>query len=470
MRLPSSPRRAFCFALILGAAALLLTGPAVAQSGSFVIPGFRNGGGSDFAYWDLFRNQPGKTMNYNFDNAPALLDGTGMDDAGNLTTAFTDRVNLRQTGTDTCFVTSTGAIYSYMAATAFEVPYTPPASKPGEVTNVIFQTQSGGARMDLDTIRLVYEKVLPGGTQTFEVAAIYRGLDDPQTGAFSERTISAFQWDLTGLGVRNFKIKFATPSASLALWQAQIDAVIAAPFDAELGYLLFTRSRPSTRYGRAGAVDKNLPFNKDGRFFFPGDELNLMATPELDWEHVGFIYNGTFTEGYELPLTFPNGDATVTAVFVPLSYDAWRDKIFYHSNSLVGSPADNLNNVVSGPNVDYDKDGMDNLNEYAAGGDPYTPDLHRTGAKLSLMSVEGETYQVVQYRTNGAPAEYADVTMHVQVSTDMITWKDNENSPGIPISEELGRVRQSDGTEIVTARIHQPVGSLPRFFIRVAAR
>lgn len=444
-------------------------GTAQAQSGSFVIPGIRGNVGSDFAFWDLFRSPQGTSTNYNYDNPPALLDGTGMDDEGHLTTAKTDRTNLRQVGTNTAFVTSTGALYSFMAATAFEVPYTAPSTQSGEITNVIFQTQSGGSRLDLDNIRLVYEKVLPGGTQTVEVSAILRGLDDPQTGAFSERTISAFQWNLTGLGVRSFKVKFNTES-SLALWQAQLDVVVGQPFVPELGYLLFTRSRPGTRYGRAGAVDKNLPFGKDGRFFFPGDQLTLLATPELDWEHVGFIYNSVFTEGYELPFTFPNGDATVTAVFSPLSYDAWRDKLFYHSNTLIGSPADSTNSAVSGPRVDHDKDGMDNLTEYAAGGDPYTPDLHRTAAKLSVMTVEGTAYQVITYRTNGAPAEYAYEHLYVQVSKDnMATWVDNTTS-ATPVSEELGRVRQSDGTEIVTARILQPVGSFPRFFVRVAAR
>lgn len=457
-----------CSALLLAAAGFLACpGTAQAQSGPFVIPGIRAGGGSDFAYWDLFQNPSGSNSNYNYDNPPALLDGTGMDDDGNLNTAFTNRVNLRQTGTSTCFVTSTGALYSYMARTAFQVVYAPREDRPGEATNVIFQTQSGGAGMELNDIRLVYEKVMPDGVHEVEVPAIYRALDDPQSGAFNQRIISAFQWNLTGLGIRSFKIKFAGPT-SLALWQAQLDVVIGEPFVQELGNLLFTRSLPRTRYDRAGWIDKNLPWTKDGRYFFPGDELNLISIPELDWDSVGFIYNGVYTEGWEFPMTFPASDATVTAVFVPLSYDAWRDKIFYHKNNILQTNADDLNEAVSGPYADHDKDGLNNLNEYAAGGDPYTVDTHRTQMQLSLAEEDGVYFQIVRYRINGAPEDYSDVKMKVQTSTDLTHWVDNDTASE-PVSEQLSIERQPDGTQLVTARVLQPVGTLPRFFVRVAA-
>jgi hypothetical protein len=445
-------------------AILLCSGLARAQSGSFVIPGIRAGGGSDFAYWDLFAAPPGGGANFNYNNPPALLDGNGYDDDGNPTTAFTARTNLRQTGTGTCFVTSSGALYSFAAPTAFEVPYTPPVSTTGEVTNVIFQTQTGGTRMNLDGVRLSYVQALSGGgSQTVLVAPLFRALDDPQTGSFTERLVSGFQWNLTGQGVRDFKIVFSAPGSSMPMWQAQLDAVVGAPFVQELGYLLFTQSRPLTRFGRPGAVDKNLAPGVDGRYFVAGQNLNLLGLPEADWEHVGFLYNNVVYAGASLPLVFPAADATVTAIFAPLTYGAWREAMFLHYNALTGTPADNTDNAVSAPMVDHDLDGLVNVAEYAFGCDPYVRDAERATSTPIPVTISSQTYPAVRFRTNSAPDGFADVSVVVQTSTDLVNWKDNDTEPQ-PVTEIVSSELQADGSSIVTARAMQPLGSGALFF------
>ncbi|MES2595806.1 MAG: putative Ig domain-containing protein [Verrucomicrobiota bacterium] len=447
-----------CWLFILGYTAAL--GVSHAQSGSFIIPGLRGEAASDFAYWDLFRNEPGKASNHNYDNKPALLDGLGEDDFGNLTSVTAkDRVFLRETATPTCFVTSSGALYSFAEPTAFEARYTPPADKLGSVTNVIFQTQTGGTRMDVNNIRLVYIGTTPTGPMTFEVAPNFKGLDDPQTGGFSERLVSAFQWDLTGRNVRDFKIVFASPSASMPLWQAQIDAVIGEPFVQELGFLLSTRSRPNTRFGRVGSIDKNLPPTADGRFFHQGEELNLLADPETGWMPTGWYYNGASSNGASLPLTFPGQDILVIALFAPQNYAAWRETMFNHVNSLLGTQDDYTNDAISAKTVDSDNDGLNNAGEYAFSGDVYTNDPVRWSPQMLRVDVGGVPHLAIRYRTNGAPANHADTVFKSQLSINGGgTWTDNST---VPTTIEHSRVLQSDGSAFVIARTVLPLSELP---------
>ena len=455
-------RVTFLLPLLTALGALSVAGAAHAQSGSFVIPAIRSTSGSDFAYWDYFDRPPGATTstNFNYPNPPALIDGFGEDEEGNLTTAYGDRATLTQNGTSTAFITSSHAIYSFSAVTSFEAAYQPEASSKGEVTNVIFQTLTGGSRLDVNSVQLVY--VESGNTHT--IAPQYRALDDPQTGNFSERLVSAFQWNLTGLGVRNFKITFSAPAASMPLWEAQLDTVVGQPFVQQLGYLLMTRARPVLRHGRPGTVSPIVPPGTDSRFFLPGTTLNLSSHAEDFWEEVGWFYEGQVYETTGLLLTFPDQDITVTGLFAPLTYDAWRELAFDHFNSLTGTQDDYLDDAVSAPGVDYDHDGMDNLLEYAFGCDPYTPDADRAMEPMSLLEVSGEAYPYIVYRVNGASEGASDVAYHVQVSSDLGAWTDNRTTP---TTTTVSRVRQSDGTVLVTERALQSAGSFNRCFMQV---
>ena len=75
-----------------------------------------------------------------------------------------------------------------------------------------------------------------------------------------------------------------------------------------------------------------------------------------------------------MPVTFGTSDLEVTAIFAPADYQTWRNHWFLHSNALLGQPADNLNDAVSGPAADPDADGAPNFAEFAFGGDPYISD------------------------------------------------------------------------------------------------
>lgn len=440
---------------------LFVLGTARAQNGSFIIPGIRANSGTDFAYWDRFQRPPGSpvNINYNYPNPPALLGGE--DDDGNPTTAFASRTTLIQNGAADAFLTSSGAIYSFSEIVEFEVPYEAAEDNPGEITNVIFQTQTGGVRLNVNTVELVYEQA---GVPV-KLQPVFRGMDDPQTGAFSERIVCAFQWNLTGLNIRKFKIVFASPSESMPLWQAQLDVVAGEPFVQELGYLLATRSRPITRFGRAGTVNKNLPVEKDGRFFMAGDELNLLGNPDNGWRMSGWYYDGATQASPNLPLTFPARDITVTALFAPRSYADWREHMFYHANTLLGTTNDHLDDAISGPAVDYDEDGLSNAGEYAFAGDPYEEDPERTRPQLMMVEVDSVKYPALRYRTSGLQTGPGDIVYKVRLSANGGPWQDNSSGA---TTVTFQRQLQPDGSELITERTLQPMSSFSSVAMDVA--
>ncbi|NCF86949.1 MAG: hypothetical protein GWQ08_15690 [Verrucomicrobiaceae bacterium] len=395
---------------------LLIAGtlPSHAQiAGEFVIPAIRTQGETYFAYWDLFSSGSDGT-NYDFNNAPGLLSGT--DTEGNVG-SLAEGLSFKQTGSPNAFITSSGAIYDFRAPTAFEVELIPAEDEP--FTNVIFQTMTGGRRLDLDDIRLEYE--LPDG-KTASLEADFKALDDPATGQFSERLIAALQWDLTGLAVTQFILKFASSGGSMPIWEAQLDTVQAHPFVQELGYLLLGSNLPRVREGPIGAIIKDLPDDEEQRFHRSGASFDLLAEPEPGFEHVGWVYQEGVTESEAITVTFAKQDEAVTAVFAPLLYDDWRNTTFLNFSSHTGQEADNLSEEISGLDADFDDDGLTNLVEYAFGADPYNKD-----ADLAVPYViqVGEMLELSYYR-QAALDEESDLVVVIQTSDDLITWENGD--------------------------------------------
>jgi hypothetical protein len=470
-----SPKTLLSWSTVFWMSLLSTLGVVHAQSGSFIIPTIRANNGTDFAFWDEFHwASEGSSSNYNFPNPPAALFGEdGKDingnptnmydpDDGNPATPLVPRAHLIQNGDRNAFITSTGAIYSHSGVTKFELPYRALTTATGEATNVIFQTKTGGNRLNVNSVRLTYEV---GGT-THSVLPVFRGLDDPQTGAFSERVVCAFQWNLTGLNVRDFKIIFEAPGIAMPLWEAQLDVVVGKPFHQELGYLLVSRTRPLTNFGNVGSVKKDLDLDMDGRYFFEDDELRLYGTPTLDWRTTGWLYNGVTQRTSDFMVVFPASDITVTGLFAPTKYSAWRRVMFYHVNPILGTLDDYLNDEISGPNVDHDEDGLTNAGEYAFGGDPYDPDKARTRPRMLLVDVGGVTYPAIRYRTNGLlPNTGGDVIQTVRLSANDGAFQSNsEASVTLLVSREL----QADGSELVTERALQPFSSFTSVDMDVA--
>ena len=432
-------------------------------AGEFITPSFRSAS-TRFTYWDSFSLGNAQGFNYQINNPPAL--GGGLDNLGNPTNygvgATASKVSFVQTGTPTAFITSSGAIYSFSNPTAFVANYAQDEAEPA-VTNVIFQTQTGGTRMDLNNISLKYAP--PGGGPVVSLPAQFKALDEPRTGAFSERLVAAFQWNLTGLEVRNFSIQFSSPSSSMPLWQAQLDVVQGSAFVQALGFLLEDSSLPLVRFGSPGHLEANLD-GAENRFFLPGTTVHLTGEASAGFSHVGWLRNGVISEALQYDLTFGVTDEKITGIYCPLSYAAWRNHFFSHANTLTQTGPDNITESVSGMAADPDQDGAVNLLEFAFGGDPYTPDAALLAPQCGVVEVGSDRFPSITYHRRAADPAEMELLYEVQVSTDLVEWTSNFDIPGTT-TELTTTTLNSQGMKTVTAIGATPLAANQKQYLRL---
>ncbi len=113
------------------------------------------------------------------------------------------------------------------------------------------------------------------------------------------------------------------------------------------------------------------------------------------------------------------------------------------------------NAAISGNTADPDKDGINNLLEYAYGMEPKISST--VGVPVSeIQNVGGADYLTITYRRNRAAT---DVIYGVQVSSDLQTWTTHVT--------ELSVTDNGDGTDKVVVRDNIPVSSATNRFIRV---
>lgn len=432
--------------------------------GRFIVPDIRSEEGTRFSYWSQFQLPQGVTASYKIPHLPN--DPGPGDEAGNFSN-YNVHVNLQQTGSPTAFLTSSKAIYDFreeQPPLAFEINYTHVDSDE-PVTNVIFQAQTAGTNLDRSQVRLYYK---PEGSETEEtVAPVYRALDRPVSGAFNDRMVSALQWDLTGLNVRDFSIRFRSSGQFMAFYQAQLDTVVGKPFKQQLGYVLDTRASPGLRYDVAGDIDRILPRDGESRFFVQGSRVELEAFPASGFEAVGWVdENGQVIDSPEnLTVTFTDRDLLVKAIFSPVSWADYRYYYFNHGNDLFGTGNDyEESNPVSAPETDLDQDGLTNFEEYAFGGDPYVNDAASLRPVASVVTVDGERYPAITWSRQAAREE-TDLVWTVEESTDLRNWR--SNGPGQTVTMESGSVLRDNGTRLVTARGVTPLSAGAPRFLRV---
>ena len=308
--------------LCCGLASLCLPGQAAAQAiGNFVIPAQRAGEGTRFSYWDRFALPAGTTASYFFDHFPNLLNLGDDADPPNPSNWNTN-ARLQQILTPQCFVTSSGALYSFSAATGFEIRYTHSGTDP--VAGAVFQIRYAGSAPETASVRLRYQPA--GGGAPVLLTPDFRALDDPGTAGFAEQVMRGYEWDLTGLGVTDYVIQFSSVSSSMAFYQAQLDTALGMTFQQALGHLLSTRPAPGLRFGSAGRVEVEA---LEKRFFTAGQEVPLSASASTGFTHVGWIRpDGTLVDSSDgLTVTFatPNpADLAVAAIFSPASWKTFR--------------------------------------------------------------------------------------------------------------------------------------------------
>ncbi|MBI2514188.1 MAG: hypothetical protein HYV96_19625 [Opitutae bacterium] len=113
------------------------------------------------------------------------------------------------------------------------------------------------------------------------------------------------------------------------------------------------------------------------------------------------------------------------------------------------TPEEIANAALTGPNADYDRDGLPNLVEYALGLDPKV--ASPSGAPTIALASGNWTL------TYQRPADRADVTYAVQMSTNLASW----SASGVTHT----LVSTSNGVE--TWRATYPAASAPNCFLRL---
>lgn len=436
-----------------GVAWLAWLGTVSGAEGEFVVPAIRANGGTLFSYWDRFVLPPGTVFSYNVPHYPNVL---GQGDAEGNPSNYNEEAVLFQVRSETAFLTGSGAIYDYRETVGFEVRYRHTGDAP--VTNVIFQVQTGGLRFDLNDIRLLVEPA--GGGAPERLVANYKALDDPGAGGFTDRLVSGFQWDLTGRDVRDFVVAFHSPGSSMPLYEAQLDVVVGAPFERQLGILMATGTLPLTVWGVPGYVYRDLPADAEQRFFLPGDTVPLVAEAVEGYQHAGWLLpDGTISDAQEVSVEVGEEDLMVRAIFSPASWEAFREHSFSHGIPAAGEPPQHTDDAISGPDADPDGDGLTNFQEYVAGGNPLRSDAASLQPRPLTVTVDGKVYPAIEFERQAA--EPGDLMWRIEESSTLGSWEPAET---VEVSSRL-TVR---GTRRDTVRRARPADKGP-VFLRVIA-
>ncbi len=403
--------------------------------GAFVIHPERGNGAHRFTYWESF-TQP-------FD-APNFARESSQDAAGNRSN-YIDNVTITQTEPVEAFVTGSGSIYSFSGSTKFDIEYFDDGGEP--ITGIVCQFQTGGATIDLDLVTLIYQSVDTDG-QPIEVTrkGQFHTYHEPGEGGFADRVASGAEWVISPEDppVKDFVIKLDSPAASMPVYQAQLDVVTVPNYAGILGRLLNIEQEPVHRHGQPLTITVNSPDTDETRFFRPGQSIELEAMPS-DPEAFAFVgwKSPLNLEANPLTHTFGDEDFAATALYAPLSYQAWRDVTFHHI-ATVGEDPDDLDELVSGLSADLDGDGLVNQLEYAFGGDPYVMDSGVITPRIERL--DDGTIEITHRRWK-LPSEMQNIRYVPESSADLEIWNLVEDVI------ETNTHDNDDGTESVTMRV-----------------
>ncbi len=127
------------------------------------------------------------------------------------------------------------------------------------------------------------------------------------------------------------------------------------------------------------------------------------------------------------------GDPGAASTAVAMTFEFWKNQEF-----TAGQVADDL---VVGPAVDLDGDGMNTLFEYAFGLDPEVAQIS-PGYTAVILDDGGFDYQAMTFRRQTTAL---DLIYTVEVSGDLKSWDPVTTVVGVPVDN-------GDGTESVTVR------------------
>jgi len=168
---------------------------------NFLTPSNRGSVGTEFSEWDSF--------------ASAYLDPNSPDVA-----AAASSPTLAQTLTDTAFLTGGMNIYSFSAATGYEISNDTSITI-GTLGSVTLQLDTLGTLLDYSSIQLVYSGGTLAPTNLISESRLISG----GYGGITNRV--AVQWDLSGLNVSNYTITYQALGSSNSMNIAELDTATA---------------------------------------------------------------------------------------------------------------------------------------------------------------------------------------------------------------------------------------------------
>lgn len=185
-----------CRYLILTLIALT-SGHAVAGTNGFLVPTFRGTANAQAGYWETFSTAVG---------AP----GNAPDKAGATTGA-----RLTQSDTN-AFLTGSGNIYNLSGTSEFSLA----DQTPFALGTVVLQTRTLGTELDYASAELLYTD----GSGTHIVAPLPRvELNRGSQPGLGATVSSLWQWNLTGLGVTAYTVRFRAAGASTSFDSLTLD-------------------------------------------------------------------------------------------------------------------------------------------------------------------------------------------------------------------------------------------------------
>jgi len=166
---------------------------------NLLTPGFRGDSGTEYTGWNIF-TEPYLGLNHG-DVAAAASNPT-----------------LVQNLTSTAFLTSGFNIYSFSAATGFEIANNTSGTM-GALGTVVFQFDALGTFLDYSTIKLNYS----GGSISLNPTSIISESRVISGGFGGYTNRAAMQWNLTGLGITDYTISFQSLGSSTSFNSASLD-------------------------------------------------------------------------------------------------------------------------------------------------------------------------------------------------------------------------------------------------------
>jgi hypothetical protein len=121
---------------------------------------------------------------------------------------------------------------------------------------------------------------------------------------------------------------------------------------------------------------------------------------------------------------------------------------------------------MTSPTADPDCDGQINALEYACGSHPLRAEIPAKPIDGFIFhdSTSGLSHLAIHYHRRPAAT---DLEYHVQISEDLLTWRDDRNAPPLPTTVEISSTPAPDFLEAVTTRAATSLTDAPRTFLRL---